>query len=83
MPSTTSLATLASVALLALSLSACSPAATDAASDSSQWACQIQQAPFAYSACAIEASALGDKRHALQLFWQKPDSTQPLLSFDE
>ncbi|MDN5666249.1 MAG: phosphodiester glycosidase family protein [Psychrobacter sp.] len=83
MPSTTSLATLASVALLALSLSACSPAATDAASDSSLWACQIQQAPFAYSACAIEASALGDKRHVLQLFWQQPDSTQPLLSFDE
>ena len=71
------------VALLSLSISACQPMNTDASdSDTKNWSCQSQTAPFAYSSCSIQAEALTNGRYSLQLFWQQPNSTQPLLTFD-
>lgn len=83
MPSFTLPSPLWSIALLSLSISACQPmSADDANSDTANWSCQSQTAPFAYSTCSIKAQALTDGRYSLQLFWQQPDSTQPLLTFD-
>ena len=48
----------------------------------SAWSCQTQDAPFSYSACSIDAQALTDERYSLRLFWQQPNSSQPLLTFD-
>ena len=71
------------VALLLLSISACQPASTDVSnSDTKDWSCQIQDAPFSYSVCSLNAQALTDERYSLKLFWQQPDSTQSLLTFD-
>ena len=92
MPSSifTSSHTLLTAALIALSISACQP--TDHTNDSSadngkkHWTCQLQNAPFTYSACRIDAQTLSDPRYSLQLFWQQADNsannTQPLLTFD-
>lgn len=86
----TSSHTLLTAALIALSISACQP--TDHTNDSSadngkkHWTCQLQNAPFTYSACRIDAQTLSDPRYSLQLFWQQADNsannTQPLLTFD-
>lgn len=74
---------LGAVALLLLSVSACQPVSTDVSdSDTKNWSCQTQDAPFSYSACSIDAQALTDGRYSLKLFWQQPDSSQPLLTFD-
>ena len=92
MPSSlfTSSQTLLTAALIALSISACQP--TDHTNDSSadngkkHWTCQLQNAPFTYSACRIDAQTLSDPRYSLQLFWQQADDSannnQPLLTFD-
>ena len=92
MPSSifTSSHTLLTAALIALSISACQP--TDHTNDSSadngkkHWTCQLQNAPFTYSACRIDAQTLSDPRYSLQLFWQQADDSannnQPLLTFD-
>ncbi|MBE0444829.1 phosphodiester glycosidase family protein [Psychrobacter sp. FME5] len=78
---------LLTVALLALSISACQPADDlnkDAIiSDTENWSCQSHASPFTYSACSIKAQALMGDRYSLQLFWQPPDSTKPLLTFDK
>lgn len=82
-PSFMPLLPLCTVLGILLSLSACQPASTNASdSATDNWSCQSQDAPFAYSACSINAEALTDGRYSLQLFWQQPDSTQPLLTFD-
>lgn len=74
---------LGAVALLLLSVSACQPASTDVSNnDTKDWSCQTQETPFSYSVCSIDAQALTDDRYSLRLFWQQPDSTQPLLTFD-
>lgn len=74
---------LLTAALVVLSISACQPIGADASdSDTENWSCQTQDMPFAYSACTIKADALDTERYSLQLFWQQPDSTQPLLTFD-
>ncbi|MEC5209128.1 uncharacterized protein YigE (DUF2233 family) [Psychrobacter sp. PL15] len=86
MPSSifTSPYSLLTVALVALSISACQPTDSDTSSAStSEWSCQTQKIPFAYSACHINAQALTDGRYSLQLFWQQTKSTQPLLTFDQ
>lgn len=76
-------------ALLTLSISACQPISTDVSdndmpdSDPQHWSCETQDSPFTYSACRIEPQALTDSRYSLQLFWQSPHSTQPLLTFDK
>lgn len=76
---------LLTVALIALNISGCQPIgdAKDSTVDSNteDWSCQMQKAPFAYSACRINAQALTDGRYSLQLFWQQSKSTQPLLTF--
>ncbi|WP_201555302.1 phosphodiester glycosidase family protein [Psychrobacter sp. 72-O-c] len=72
------------IVLLAVIISACQPSVTDTASSAtSDWWCQTHNAPFAYSACRVDAKALATGRYSLQLFWQKSDSTQPLLTFDK
>ncbi|WP_198334363.1 phosphodiester glycosidase family protein [Psychrobacter namhaensis] len=69
--------------LSVLSVSACQPINNnDSASDPQNWSCQTEDAPFAYNTCSVKAEALTSDRYALQLFWQQPDSTQPLLTFD-
>ena len=74
---------LGAVALLLLSVSACQPISTDAAdSETQNWSCQTQDAPFSYSVCSIDAQALMDGRYSLKLFWQQPDSTKSLLTFE-
>ncbi|MEN6668851.1 phosphodiester glycosidase family protein [Psychrobacter sp. B38] len=83
MPSFTPNLSLWAIALLSFGINACQPTSTDASnSDTKNWSCQSQQSPFAYSACHIQADALTSERYALQLFWQQPDSAQPLLTFD-
>lgn len=78
---------LLTVALLALSISACQPKEElnkDAiTNDTENWSCQSHTSPFTYSACSIKAQALTGDRYSLQLFWQPADSTQPLLTFDK
>ncbi|WP_440454234.1 phosphodiester glycosidase family protein [Psychrobacter sp. ASPA161_9] len=72
-----------SLALLALSVSACQPIGADASdSDTENWSCQSQDTPFTYSICSVNADALNSERYSLQLFWQQPSDTQPLLTFD-
>ena len=76
-----------SLALLALSISACQPIGTDASdSDTENWSCQSQDSPFTYSVCSVNADALDSERYSLQLFWQQPatsaNNNQPLLTFD-
>ncbi|WP_201512705.1 phosphodiester glycosidase family protein [Psychrobacter alimentarius] len=74
---------LAVIALLSFSISACQQTSTDAPnSDTKNWSCESQDTPFAYDACHIQADALTSGDYSLQLFWQQPDSTQPLLTFD-
>lgn len=74
---------LAVIALLSFSISACQQTSTDALnSDTKNWSCESQDTPFAYDACHIQADALTSGDYSLQLFWQQPDSTQPLLTFD-
>ncbi len=74
---------LAVIALLSFSISACQQTSTDAPnSDTKNWSCESQDTPFAYDACHIQADALTKGDYSLQLFWQQPDSTQPLLTFD-
>ncbi|ERL55974.1 phosphodiester glycosidase family protein [Psychrobacter aquaticus] len=69
--------------VILLSVSACQPVSTNVSdSDTQNWSCQSQDTPFAYSTCSIKAKALTNGRYSLQLFWQQPDSTQPLLTFD-
>ena len=83
MPSFTSSLPLWVIALLSLSICACQPISTDADDSQTQnWSCQTQEAPFAYSVCSIDAQALTDARYSLKLFWQQPDSTQSLLTFE-
>lgn len=77
---------LLTVALLALSVSACQPTEDvnkDAiTNDTENWSCQWQQAPFSYSVCRISTEALSTTDYSLQLFWQQADGAQPLLTFD-
>lgn len=74
---------LAIMALLSLSISACQQTSTDASnSDTKNWSCASQETPFAYDACHIQADALTNGDYSLQLFWQQPNSTEPLLTFD-
>lgn len=71
------------MALMTVGISACQPTdsnQTDTAS--TDWSCQINSTPFAYSTCHIQSDLLSDKRYSLQLFWQQSDSRQPLLTFD-
>lgn len=69
--------------LLTLPISACQPITTNAAdNETKSWSCQSQDLPFAYSACSMKAELLTSKYDSLQLFWQQPDSYQPLLTFD-
>lgn len=75
--------------LMVVSISACQPTDetnNDAiSSDSENWSCQSQSAPFAYSVCRTNEKALADKRYSLKLFWQQDDNsatTKPLLTFD-
>jgi uncharacterized protein YigE (DUF2233 family) len=76
--------TASAIALLAVIISTCQPSATDTASSAaSDWSCQIQNEPFAYSVCRVDAKALATGRYSLQLFWQQSGSTQPLLTFDK
>ena len=83
MPSFVPHLSLWAVALLSFSISACQPMSTDDSdSDTENWSCQSQKAPFSYSACSIKAEALTSDRYSLRLFWQQADSTQPLLTFD-
>ncbi|WP_201575015.1 phosphodiester glycosidase family protein [Psychrobacter sp. H8-1] len=78
--------TLLAAALFALSISACQPTTSDAYMSSTEdWSCQVQDSPFRYSACHINADVLGDKTdspYSLQLFWQQTDGSEPLLTFD-
>lgn len=76
-----------SLALLALSVSACQPIGADASdSDTENWSCQSQDSPFTYSVCSVDTDALDSERYSLQLFWQQPatsaNNNQPLLTFD-
>ncbi|BFM03569.1 hypothetical protein Psyaliredsea_22160 [Psychrobacter alimentarius] len=74
---------LAVIALLSFSISACQQTSTDAPnSDTKNWACESQDTPFAYDACHIQADALTNGDYSLQLFWQQPNSNEPLLTFD-
>jgi len=79
---------LLTVALIALSTSACQPTddvnKDEIIKDTENWSCQSQQSPFAFSVCRINAEALStpDSAYSLQLFWQQTDNTQPLLTFD-
>ncbi len=69
--------------LLTLPITACQPITTSAAdNETKSWSCQTQDSPFAYSVCRLKTELLTDKRDSLQLFWQQPDSSQPLLTFD-
>lgn len=70
------------VALITLNISACQPTDNDNSSSSTAWSCQTQDKPFIYSACQIDANALQQSDYSLRLFWQHPDSKQPLLTFD-
>lgn len=71
------------ITMLALCISACLPMGSDASdSNTENWSCQSQKAPFSYSACSIKADALTSDRYSLQLFWQQTDSKKPLLTFD-
>ena len=79
---------LLTLALLALSISACQPMNdayetfdNAADNDTENWSCQSQQSPFAYSICSVKAEALTSGRYSLELFWQQSDSRQPLLTF--
>lgn len=82
-PSFMPLLPLCTVLGILLSVSACQPASTNVSDSNTQnWSCQSQDTPFVYSTCSIKAEALTNGRYSLQLFWQQPDSTQPLLTFD-
>ena len=84
MPSFAQTLPLWTVALLSFSISACQPIDTTSThSDTENWSCQSQDAPFSYSACRIKAEALIDGRYSLKLFWQQSESDQPLLTFDK
>ena len=76
---------LLTVALVVLSVSACQPVddAKNNIADSNieNGSCQSQQSPFSYSVCRVKSEVLTGERYSLQLFWQQPNSTQPLLSF--
>lgn len=78
--------TLLAAALFALSISACQPTSSDANMSSTEdWSCQVQDSPFGYSACQIDAEILTEKSdspYSLQLFWQQTDGSDPLLTFD-
>ncbi|MGM8899036.1 MULTISPECIES: phosphodiester glycosidase family protein [unclassified Psychrobacter] len=68
--------------LLTLSLSACQPIDADKSNTGTQsWSCQSQDSPFTYSTCRINAEILNSERYSLQLFWQQPDGSKPLLTF--
>ncbi|MGP9704925.1 phosphodiester glycosidase family protein, partial [Psychrobacter sp. AOP31-E1-50] len=83
MPSFVHTVPLCTAVLLSLSISACKPTSTAVSnSDTENWSCQSQDAPFSYSACRITAEALSDGRYALKLFWQQSESDEPLLTFD-
>lgn len=70
-------------ALTLLSLYACDSFESNSSpNEPSAWSCETQDAPFSYSACNIDAQALVNGRYSLKLFWQQPNSTQPLLTFD-
>lgn len=76
------------VVLLPLSISACqseSDISENAVTnnDTENWSCQTHTKPFDYSVCSIKSTALTGNRYSLQLFWQQPDSTQPLLTFNK
>lgn len=71
------------MSLLVLSLSACQPSGSDKADSSSAWSCEIKDSPFNYSVCHLDKAALKGSDYSLQLFWQQPDSDQPLLTFDK
>lgn len=75
------------IALITISVSACQPSTSDTSSSSTtDWSCQTQSSPFAYSACHIDAEALKglkDTSYSLQLFWRPSDNKQPLLTFDK
>ncbi len=82
-PSFMPLLPLCAVLIIFLSVSACQPVSTEVSdNDNDNWSCQSQDTPFAYSACSLKAEALTNGRYSLQLFWQQPDSKQPLLTFD-
>lgn len=75
------------VALLALSVSACQPLTSNTKhSDTENWSCQSQDSPFTYSICSVNTDAFNNERYSLQLFWQQANTSgnnpQPLLTFD-
>ena len=71
------------IGTVAFSISACQPTTSDIDSSPTLWSCQTIDAPFTYSACQIDTDALQNSNYSLQLFWQSPDSTAPLLTFDK
>lgn len=76
------------VTLVPLSISACQPEGDISENsinndDTKNWSCQAHTKPFSYSVCSIESTALTGNHYSLQLFWQQPDNTQPLLTFDK
>lgn len=76
---------LLTAALVVLSVSACQPIDVTkdnmAESNTENESCQSQKSSFAYSVCRVKSEVLASERYSLQLFWQQPNSTQPLLSF--
>ena len=71
------------VCVMAFNLSACQPNSADKADTPIAWSCQSNDSPFDFSACQINADALQNSNYSLQLFWQSPDSEQPILTFDK
>ena len=71
------------ISLLALSISACQPTVSDAADSLTAWSCVTEDSPFSYSACQIDSTTLQNPDYSLQLFWQQPNSVEPLLTFDK
>lgn len=72
------------IALITISVSACQPSApVKTSSVTSDWSCQTQNSPFAYSACRVDKEALATGRYSLQLFWQQSERAQPLLTFNK
>ena len=79
-----SILTVFAMALLTLNVSACQQTPSDTTSSSTtDWSCQMQQSPFAYSVCSVKAEALTNSRYSLQLFWKQADNKETLLTFDK
>lgn len=66
-----------------LGVSACQPSVSgNNHSALTDGPCQTHSVPFSYSTCHIDEQALAGEGYSLQLFWQAPDSQQPLFTFD-